>query len=84
MSGQTTLQPCGTYAAYQRHRKHGEEPCADCRAANTEYSVQYRRNSPGEREKNLNRMNARSRALVRLKAMHPGQYRALYTEEMGR
>ena len=27
------LQPCGTTAAYQRHRKGGEEPCALCREA---------------------------------------------------
>ncbi len=78
------LQPCGTYAAYQRHIKRGEESCADCRAANSEYVKQHRALSPGAREKNLHRMGARGRALTRLRAMHPGEYRALYTEEMGR
>lgn len=28
------LQPCGTPAAYVRHLDHGEEPRAECRAAN--------------------------------------------------
>lgn len=23
-------QPCGTTAAYQRHRRNGEDPCEDC------------------------------------------------------
>lgn len=28
------LSPCGTYAAYVRHQRHGETPCHACRAAN--------------------------------------------------
>lgn len=28
------LQPCGTMAAYTRHRRHGETPCAACMEAN--------------------------------------------------
>lgn len=27
------LRPCGTVAAYRRHKYHGEEPCVVCRAA---------------------------------------------------
>ena len=27
------LQPCGTRAAYTRHRRRSEEPCGPCRAA---------------------------------------------------
>lgn len=77
-------QPCGTYAAYQRHRKNGETPCAKCRAANAQYMRWLRETSPTARAKNTERVAARDRALVRLKAMHPGLYRALYTEEMGR
>lgn len=26
-------QPCGTRAAYRRHRAKGEDPCAPCKAA---------------------------------------------------
>lgn len=29
------LRPCGTQSAYRRHLNRGEEPCAECRAANT-------------------------------------------------
>lgn len=34
------LQPCGTVAAYKRHVRHGEEPCAACRAAWADYQRQ--------------------------------------------
>lgn len=27
------LSPCGTWAAYKRHRRNGEEACAACKAA---------------------------------------------------
>lgn len=30
------LKPCGTYAAYARHLKHGERPCEPCTLANRE------------------------------------------------
>lgn len=30
------LKPCGTSAAYRRHLRNGEQPCAACRRANTE------------------------------------------------
>lgn len=35
--GRPATQPCGTVAAYQRHLRNGEQPCAACRAANNEY-----------------------------------------------
>jgi hypothetical protein len=31
------LQPCGTAAGYQRHRKRGEKTCPDCKAAMAAY-----------------------------------------------
>jgi len=40
------LAPCGTRAAYSRHRKAGEPACDACRAANGAYSAMYRRRSP--------------------------------------
>ncbi len=27
------LRPCGTYAAYRRHERHGEPPCEACKRA---------------------------------------------------
>lgn len=35
-----SLQPCGTMAAYKRHRNRGETPCPACAEANR---VDYRR-----------------------------------------
>lgn len=32
------LKPCGTEAAYQRHRRAGEQPCFPCRQANAEHT----------------------------------------------
>ena len=37
-----TLQPCGTVAAYDRHRGRGEEPCQPCRAAKATYNRAFR------------------------------------------
>ncbi len=31
------LRPCGTRAAYRRHRRRGEEPCQPCKDAAAEY-----------------------------------------------
>lgn len=37
-----TLKPCGTRAAYSRHRYRGEEPCPACFEANADYNSRYR------------------------------------------
>ncbi|WP_300345488.1 hypothetical protein [Nesterenkonia sp.] len=37
------LKPCGTRAAAQRHRRHGEEVCPDCKAAEREHRRKYAR-----------------------------------------
>jgi hypothetical protein len=39
------LQPCGTHAAYTRHRSRGEEPCEACVIGER----LYQRNRPGKR-----------------------------------
>ncbi|MEU0356541.1 WhiB family transcriptional regulator [Streptomyces cyaneofuscatus] len=36
------LAPCGTDAAYDRHRRNGEQPCDPCRRAHNERNVQVR------------------------------------------
>lgn len=40
------LQPCGTWAAYKRHLRKGEDPCDDCREA---ARVQQRERSAARR-----------------------------------
>ncbi len=33
MTTNVKLKPCGTWAAYQRHIRNGEEPCDACERA---------------------------------------------------
>mgnify|MGYP000989548803 CR=1 FL=1 len=35
------VQPCGTRAAYLRHRRNGEAPCAEFSAANSRYTTAH-------------------------------------------
>jgi hypothetical protein len=35
--GRPVTRPHGTIAAYRRHQRHGEQPCAACKAANAAY-----------------------------------------------
>ncbi|WP_326806702.1 helix-turn-helix domain-containing protein [Streptomyces sp. NBC_01775] len=37
------LRPCGTRAAYRRHRARGETPCLACKRANNEHITQWHR-----------------------------------------
>lgn len=39
------LQPCGTQAAYFRHRRNGEVPCAACVRAHSDYNAAWKRSS---------------------------------------
>ncbi|AZQ77657.1 hypothetical protein EJ997_10215 [Flaviflexus ciconiae] len=43
------LKPCGTIAAYRRHRKNDEDPCDQCREANA--AVQRERRNAKKAEK---------------------------------
>lgn len=44
------LKPCGTQAAYQRHRKRGETPCQPCVEANRAYMRKWRGGDLSPRE----------------------------------
>lgn len=44
------LQPCGTPAAYMRHRAHGELPCLPCRVANSHASAERKRKWRAKKE----------------------------------
>ncbi|MCP2339216.1 hypothetical protein [Actinomadura rupiterrae] len=67
------LQPCGTRAAYARHLYYGEEPCAECRRANADYSMAH----PGNRV-----VAARARNVVRDR--HRAEFDALLSAERRR
>ena len=41
--GRPVTEPCGTVSAYKRHQRHGETPCAGCRAAWSEWQREYYR-----------------------------------------
>ena len=47
------LKPCGTNAAYVRHRARGEQPCAECTLARREYVAEQRRTNPNARRRAL-------------------------------
>lgn len=42
-------QPCGTRAAYKRHKARGEDPCAPCVAAQRQYEAGIKRAKRAER-----------------------------------
>src|SRR5690606_24888144 len=44
VTAQPDRLPCGTDAGYSRHLRQGEQPCAECRQARTDYERErYRR-----------------------------------------
>lgn len=75
--------PCGTYAAYQRHRRRSEDACDPCKAANAARSREARADPEFARNETL-RNNARIRALWRLAAEYPKRYHQLSTEELSK
>lgn len=53
------LQPCGTMAAYKRHRKRDETPCDACAEANRQdYRSRYNATGAGKAESRHNRRPA--------------------------
>lgn len=68
----------GSYATYQRERKHGE-PCPDCRAAATAYHARWRK---ARRERDRMYLRAQTRALWALKRNHEEEFRVLNDEEL--
>ncbi|HEY8378102.1 MAG TPA: hypothetical protein VIK91_16510 [Nannocystis sp.] len=62
------VQPCGTKAAYERHRRRREPVDDACRSAHNRYV--------------RTRMRARYRAARRLAELYPDTYAALYANEL--
>jgi len=77
----TALQPCGTHAAYQRHRRAGETPCEKCKNGNAVYMRMLRAGNEAVRDNSRKNTRAHNRAKQRLADLHPDEYAALLLEE---
>ena len=71
----------GTGAGYQRHRRAGETPCQECRAARAAYIREYRTRHPHFVVEQRENVAAHGRALTRLKTRHREEFTRLYKEE---
>ncbi len=69
----------GTYACYVAGCRRDE-----CRAANTAYKAQWRKDKPGGYAKELAYNAARNRALERLATEYRGRFAALLDQELER
>ena len=47
VTGRPPTAPCGTVAAYKRHRRNGEEPCQPCKDANAAATKARRKRAGG-------------------------------------
>jgi hypothetical protein len=74
------IPPCGTYAAYQRHGRLGEERCDPCRQAAKDYMTSLRQ-KPGGRTKDRWWNKTRNAALERLAQEYPARLLELLDEE---
>lgn len=78
------LKPCGTIAAYMRHRKAGQKPCDPCRLAWNTYQNE-RRQDPDVRaalrEQNRPSTTARRRAMAELVRRHRAEFLTILAEE---
>lgn len=72
----------GTYAGYQTHKRHNNEPCDDCRAANAAYVRRYRRSKPEAAEYVRKQHEAYRAAQARLRALHYPEFNLIYDEEL--
>jgi len=67
---------CGTYAAFQRHRRSGETPCIECRRAYNAYMRAYRKD-PAVMARHEAMIKAREMAHQALAYLHPDEYQRL-------
>ena len=80
--GSPQTYECGTYGAYQAHRRR-KEPIDDaCRAANTAYKTRWRANNPAGLHNEMDRARARARAQRKLAKRHPDEFRELLHAEL--
>lgn len=77
--------PCGTYAAYQRHKTRGEPVDEACRVARNAYMRGYKKSrKPALRDRERLVSMAWNAAQRRLAKRHPGEFRQIYEEELKR
>jgi hypothetical protein len=67
--GEMIYRPCGTVAAYQRHRYHGEVPCDLCKEAKKMYNRYRYRHRHEERPMPVIRISSRQK----LNSSHEGK-----------
>lgn len=79
----TDPDPCGTYGAYQRHRRRREPIDEACAAAAAWYRAgrHATRRADGTAGTLTRHRRIRRRALARLIEAHPDEYDRLYAEE---
>lgn len=71
----------GTVTGASRHRKAGEKRCDDCRIAENAYATTWRGKQEGKGRSAKISQRLRQRALVKLRVMHPEDYRRLLDAE---
>ena len=76
------MSECGTYSAYQAHKRAGEDADPACRRAAADYLAAWRTDHPVGRAEERRRNRARSKALRRLGRMHSDELQALILEEL--
>lgn len=76
------LKPHGSTAAYRRHKRHGEEPCASCKAAWAEWTRNYRATSADAKAKKASYERARHRATKRLIDAHRREFETMLAQEI--
>jgi len=47
------LEPCGSYAAFRRHERAGETPCAACSAAARAHQARMYQNRKAKEEQDV-------------------------------
>jgi hypothetical protein len=75
---------CGTPSGYTKHRRKGEEACAECRAAIAAYKREYLARRPDINRKQNDYTKAHGRAAMRLIESHRDVFEVLLAEELRR
>lgn len=81
----TSLKPCGTNAAYARHRNAGEEACRECKNAHADYINAWNAKNGGsskDEARAASRARARHRAFRALAERHTAEFDALFVAEL--